>query len=89
MDAGWTVDQVERHIRNAWRTHELTHDMEPAQKDLLESLVEVYKLADEGWAPRQCAVVYRSLFRANPTRYWLEDWAERLEQDAWESVVLP
>lgn len=91
MDEGWTREDVERRIRDSWHTHSLTHDQQELEADLLESLKAVYECAWNGWTPAQCAVVYRSLYRAHPHRHWLEDWAARWEKAGtdWQAVVMP
>jgi hypothetical protein len=91
LKTGWTPQAVRDHMMRAWHTHTLTHDMEPLQEELRDTLNEVFLAASSGWTPAQCAVVYRSLFRVHPTRHWLVDWAERWEAagDDWKAVVMP
>lgn len=91
MKHGWDRETIERRIRDAWREHQLSHDERELEADLQSSLRQVYELADKGWTPAQCAVVYRSLLRSHPTRYWLNDWAERWEAagNDWKAIVLP
>jgi len=91
LKAGWTRESIEKRIRAAWHTHTLMHDQKELDKDLLETLHEVYKMADAGWTPAKCAVVYRSLAKIHPGREWLQDWAERWEAagDDWQAVVIP
>ena len=91
LEGGWTPQAIRDRIDAAWREHCQCNDESPLEEDLQKTLAEVFKAASSGWTPAQCAVVYRSLAKAHPTRHWLLDWAERWEKagDDWRNVVMP
>lgn len=91
MKQGWSRTEIEDRIRKSWHQHTMSRDMSPLEPELLDVLREVYKLADSGGTPSQCAVVYRSLAKQYPSRDWLSDWADRWEEAGsdWKAVVLP
>lgn len=82
LASGWTPDAVKKRIRDAWVewVQAGNVDLEPMPPELLKALNDVYKLADEGGTPAQCAVVYRSLARQYPKRLWLADAAAKWEE---------
>jgi len=91
LESGWSSEMVEERIREAWREWSFSHDTRELEPDLLAALQQVFAAASSGWTPAQCAVVYRSLARAYPTRDWLSQWAQRWENagDDWQNVVMP
>jgi len=82
LDAGWTPQAVRSHLVARWMEHTQSTQFEPLplEPELLASLRGVYEMAHDGASPAKCAVVYRSLARANPGRHWLAAAAEELTQ---------
>jgi hypothetical protein len=93
LKSGWSSPDVRSHIERAWKTWEMGGNIDtvPMEPELMSAVADVFHMAESGSTPAQCAVVYRSLYREYPTRFWLHDWAERWESagDDWQKVKFP
>lgn len=80
--AGWDPEMVKDRIRSAWSEWVLggNVDDKPMPEELRKALAEVYRMADEGSSPAECAVVYRSLAIQYPDRPWIFNYAIDLER---------
>ena len=93
LDDDWTPESIKAHIFEAWRqlSAAMVVDREPMSPALFKAVADVARMADAGYPPAACAVVYRSLAAENPERQWLRDWAEKWEAmaDNWHPDLPP
>jgi hypothetical protein len=90
FEGGMNPADIEQRLRYLWGVESRTKSTDQMEPELLTAVHDVYTCADKGWTPAQCAVVYRSLARAYPTRYWLSEKAAAWEKagDDWRKVAM-